>query len=59
MSNILDSIMSKSIQVMIDETSNAKKLTKFTKKHENKIHFIKTCKNTPTSIGGEMNCNKW
>lgn len=40
MSNILDSIMSKSIQVMIDESANDKKLKKFTKKHENKIHFV-------------------
>ncbi|MEG1009776.1 MAG: hypothetical protein RSF67_08220, partial [Clostridia bacterium] len=38
--SILDSIMRESIDIMIKSSSNEKTIKKFTKKHNNKIHFI-------------------
>lgn len=40
MNKTLDSIMTEAIKVMIEGSVNDKKLKEFTKKHENKIHFV-------------------
>ena len=40
MENVLDNVMKKSIQIMIETSGSEKKINQLKKKHEKKIHFI-------------------